>query len=104
MMTVQRLYDRHVAIRQNAEEEPYLDGRHAGAKVFQQGCWLSLGGGTFFSSMSSRSEAMQRLARTKCNVLLRIRPDEHVPCYPKHMMLHGKNVDDTLFPLDALFH
>ncbi|CAL1165426.1 unnamed protein product, partial [Cladocopium goreaui] len=61
------------------------------------------GGGSFFSSLSSRNSAITRLAKTRCNVLLIIRPDEKIPSYPKHMSLRGSNVDDSLFPLESLF-
>lgn len=100
MLGVQRLVDRYVAGRRTAEEQP---DEAQGAAVLRQGAWLALGGGTFFSSMSSRAEATRRVSRSRCNVLLCIRPDEAAPCYPKHMMLRGSNVDDTLFPLDAMF-
>lgn len=95
MLGLQRLVDRYVAFRKSeaSKDESRLDSAF----------WLSLGGGSFFSSLSSRNSAITRLAKTRCNVLLIIRPDEKIPSYPKHMSLRGSNVDDSLFPLESLF-
>ncbi|CAE7382891.1 unnamed protein product [Symbiodinium natans] len=96
MLGLQKLVDRYVAARKSGEpvqETGRLD----------LGYWLSLGGGSFFSSLSSRSMAISRLAKTRCNVLVIIRPDETSPSYPKHMSLRGSNVDDSIFSLDTLF-
>lgn len=95
MLGLQKLVDRYVAFRKSeaSKDESRLDSAF----------WLSLGGGSFFSSLSSRNSAISRLARTRCNVLLIIRPDEKIPSYPKHMSLRGSNVDDSLFPLESLF-
>lgn len=65
--------------------------------------WLSLGANSFFSAMSVRTEAVERLWRTRCNVMLVIRPDKTRASYPKHLALRCSCVDDVLFPLGALF-
>jgi len=78
------------------------DPKHTAVAV-NSGVWISLGAGTFWCSMSSRAEAVRRMSRTRCNVFLVIRPDEHGACFPKHMSLRGNGMDDTLFPLDTLF-
>ncbi|CAE7595099.1 unnamed protein product [Symbiodinium sp. CCMP2456] len=95
MLGLQKLVDRYVAARkaESVQESGRLDS----------GYWLSLGGGSFFSSLSSRSMAISRLAKTRCNVLVIIRPDETFPSYPKHMSLRGSNVDDSIFSLETLF-
>lgn len=94
MLGLQKLVDRYVAFRKSEhKEECALDSAF----------WLSLGGGSFFSSLSSRNSAITRLAKTRCNVLMIIRPDEKMPSYPKHMSLRGINVDDSLFSLDTVF-
>ena len=53
---------RYVAFRKGTESREPLDG-----------FWLSLGGGSFFSALSCRSLAIERLAKCRCNVLLIIR-------------------------------
>jgi hypothetical protein len=67
------------------------------------GVWLSLGSGSFFSSQSSRTNAIRRLLRSRCNAMLIIRPDDKRPSYPKQMSLRGNSVDDSLYPLETLF-
>eukprot|EP00928_Gymnodinium_smaydae_P019890 TRINITY_DN1765_c0_g1_i1.p1 TRINITY_DN1765_c0_g1~~TRINITY_DN1765_c0_g1_i1.p1 ORF type:complete len:950 (+),score=123.85 TRINITY_DN1765_c0_g1_i1:51-2852(+) len=83
------------------------NGNNSGLKSnlagFAAGTWVSLGAGTFFSTMSSRPDALRRLIKTRCNALLVIRPDEHYPYYPKQMSLRGNAVEDVLFPLGALY-
>jgi len=96
MLGLQKLVDRYVAARK-AGDSVQESGR------LDSGYWLSLGGGSFFSSLSSRSMAISRLAKTRCNVLVIIRPDESSPSYPKHMSLRGSNVDDSIFSLETLF-
>lgn len=105
MLGLQRLVDKYILLKKNPNEEkkPGHSAKDEDDEALGGGAWLSLGSGSFFSSMSSRAEAVRRLTKTRCNALLFIRPDEGAPCYPKHMMLRGSNVDDTLFPLDALF-
>lgn len=93
---LRRLVDRYSAARVQSKDSEKEDTLHAGA-------WIALGAGTFFCSMSSRQEAARRLAETRSNVLLAIRPDEVAPCFPKHLVLKGSSVDDVLFPLGALF-
>lgn len=95
MLGLQKLVDRYVAQRKlEAKEE---NGR------LEQAFWLSLGGVSFFSALSSRHMAIARLAKSRCNVLLIVRPDEKCPSFPKHMSLRGHNVDDSLFPLESIF-
>ncbi|CAJ1439740.1 unnamed protein product [Effrenium voratum] len=95
MLGLQKLVDRYVASRKTPEPEK--------ERRLESGFWLSLGGGSFFSALSSRSMAISRLAKTRCNVLLIIRPDEISPSFPKHMSLRGNNVDDSLFSLETIF-
>jgi len=103
MLGLQRLVDRYVALRQAGDSATQQATESAGILSSRSSAWVALGAGTFFSSMSSRTEAVQRLMRTRCNVLLSVRPDEVDPCFPKHMSLRGSAVDDTLFSLDAVF-
>lgn len=107
MLGLQRLVDKYVSLRHGAEAGqeagPISCDRGESQAVLGNGAWIALGAGSFFSSMSSRSEAIKKLSRTRCNVLLVVRPDEVGPCYPKHMSLRGSSMDDTLFPLNALF-
>lgn len=109
MLGLQRLIDRHAKLSRRGEvpqgAEPCCGepGPLPGPAKLGSGTWVALGAGSFFSSMSSRSDAIKRLSRTRCNVLLVIRPDTLDPCYPKHMSLRGSSVDDTLFPIQALF-
>lgn len=99
MLGLQRLIDRYIAARRDGEGSD--DDRREVA--LSSGAWVCLGAGAFFSTTSSRAEAVRRLARTRCNVLLMLRPDEHQACFPKQMSLRGTSVDDVLFPLGALF-
>jgi hypothetical protein len=103
MLGLQKLVDRYISLRRNGDgtqEVPWESGQ---PKKLESGCWISLGAGSFFSSLSQRSMAIRRLARTRCNALLIIRPEETKPSYPKHMSLRGSSVDDTLFPLETVF-
>jgi len=100
---VQRLVDRYITARQESEgNHEHASSRHDDIAL-GRGAWVALGAGTFFSSMSSRTDALGRLARMRCNVMLVVRPDGEGPCFPKHMSLRGSSVDDCLFPLGALF-
>merc|ERR1719478_1433686 len=101
MLGLQRLIDRYIAARRDGESDE--EQRGSEAMPLGSGAWVSLGAGAFFSTTSSRAEAVRRLARTRCNVLLVIRPDEKNPCFPKQMSLRGSSVDDVLFPLGAVF-
>eukprot|EP00441_Pelagodinium_beii_P038421 CAMPEP_0197629550 /NCGR_PEP_ID=MMETSP1338-20131121/7350_1 /TAXON_ID=43686 ORGANISM="Pelagodinium beii, Strain RCC1491" /NCGR_SAMPLE_ID=MMETSP1338 /ASSEMBLY_ACC=CAM_ASM_000754 /LENGTH=836 /DNA_ID=CAMNT_0043200607 /DNA_START=40 /DNA_END=2550 /DNA_ORIENTATION=- len=101
MLGLQKLVDRYVAQRRSTEAQDDKESQ-SGLKL-DSGSWISLGAGSFFSSLSSRPMAIRRLSRTRCNALLIIRPDENQPCYPKHMSLRGSSVDDTLFPLETVF-
>lgn len=102
LLSLQRLIDRYIAARQDeGEKEEHRNSRDG--KPLASGAWVSLGAGAFFSTTSSRAEAVRRLARTRSNVLLVIRPDERDPCFPKQMSLRGSSVDDVLFPLGAVF-
>lgn len=103
MLGLQKLVDRYISLRRNGDgtqEVPWESGQ---PKKLESGSWISLGAGSFFSSLSQRSMAIRRLARTRCNALLIIRPEEIKPSYPKHMSLRGSSVDDTLFPLETVF-
>jgi len=93
---LQRVIDRFIAARH--KEQPGSND-----SSLASGTWLTLGAGTFFSAMSSKSEAIKRLTRTRCNVLLSIQPDDRHPCFAKQMSLRGASVDDVIFPLGALF-
>jgi len=95
--------DKYIAARRRGEDSEGRNGESQSTSSLESGAWVTLGAGTFFSSMSQRSDAIRRLSKSRCNVLLVIRPDEVAPCYPKHMSLRGSSVDDTLFPLGALF-
>lgn len=114
MLGLQRLIDRYLSARREMEsrEAAAAEVTATGLAVcgpnepnvpLGGGAWVSLASGTFFSALSSKSEAIRRMSRTRCNVLLVIRPDEGHPCYPKHMSLRGSTVDDVLFPLGVLF-
>jgi len=98
---LQRLVEKYLAARHESGRTKDCMP-HAGAAL-GCGAWVALGAGTFFSSMSSRPDALERLARTRCNVMLVVRPDEQGACFPKHMSLRGSAVDDSIFPLGALF-
>eukprot|EP00929_Paragymnodinium_shiwhaense_P001307 TRINITY_DN101532_c0_g1_i1.p1 TRINITY_DN101532_c0_g1~~TRINITY_DN101532_c0_g1_i1.p1 ORF type:complete len:870 (+),score=213.26 TRINITY_DN101532_c0_g1_i1:85-2694(+) len=104
MLGLQRLIDRYVAFRREAgEDEDGGQGGEGEAWKLTSGAWVALGAGAFFSAMSSRSEALRRVSRTRCNVLLVIKPADKGPCFPKQMSLRGSAVDDVLFQLGALF-
>jgi hypothetical protein len=96
-----------VPIQSLKQLEKYVAQRktdaETGAGSMENSAWVSLSTGAFFSSMSSRAEALKRLSRTRCNVLLVIRPDDTSPIYPKQMTLRGNAVDDVLFPMGSLF-
>jgi len=95
MLGLQRLIDRYIAARREGESD---EEKHRAAEGLSSGAWVSLGAGSFFSSTSNRAEAVRRLARTRCNVLLVIRPDERNACFPKQMSLRGSSVDDAIPP------
>jgi len=106
MLGLQHLAEavRHgVELSFESERSEQVKGDYHRSSGFGSNAWVSLGSGSFFSSLSSRSEAIRRLCRTRCNVLLAIRPDDTRACYPKHMSLRGSSMDDTLFPMNALF-
>ncbi|CAE8700158.1 unnamed protein product [Polarella glacialis] len=102
MLGLQKLVDRYLALRQQTDSSKE-DESLANSGDLTLGAWISLGAGSFFSSLSSRAMAIRRLSRTRCNALLIIRPDERSPSFPKHMSLRGSSVDDTLFPLETVF-
>ncbi|CAK0798959.1 unnamed protein product [Prorocentrum cordatum] len=97
MLSLQRVVDR-LAQQQQQQQRQSGDER-----CLKTGVWVSLGAGSFWSSTSSRVDAERRLLQSRCNVLLTILPDEEAPCNPKRMSLRGNSVDDTIFPLGALF-
>lgn len=111
MLGLQRLIDRYIAARREADHEEEQKKRGVpGAAVHDTtslrspaAAWVALGAGAFFSTMSSRVDAIRRLMRTHCNVMLVVRPDDWNACFPKQMSLRGNAVDDVLFPLGALF-
>jgi hypothetical protein len=70
MLGLQRVIDRYIAAR-------HRDNSGSGDTNLGSGAWISLGAGTFFSAMSSEKEAIMRMSRTRCNVLMKIRPDDH---------------------------
>lgn len=101
MLGLQRLIDRYIAARRDGEGE---DGRASQEPTsLVSGAWVALGAGSFFSAISSRADAIKRMTRTRCNVLLVVRPDDQCACFPKQMSLRGNAVDDVLFPLGCVF-
>eukprot|EP00931_Biecheleriopsis_adriatica_P022620 TRINITY_DN14483_c0_g1_i3.p1 TRINITY_DN14483_c0_g1~~TRINITY_DN14483_c0_g1_i3.p1 ORF type:complete len:710 (-),score=166.68 TRINITY_DN14483_c0_g1_i3:43-2139(-) len=103
MLGLQKLVDRYIALRRQGDASQSQAENDAKQASLESGAWLSLGAGSFFSSLSLRHMAIKRLARTRCNALLIIKPDVAGPSYPKHMSLRGSSVDDTMFPLETLF-
>lgn len=105
MLRLQHLVDRFMALRSEraTHDETWQASHDSDGSVFDQDAWVALGGGSFFSSTSSRQDALQRLLKRRCNALLVIRPDERNCCFPKQMSLRGAGVDDVLFPLGAIF-
>jgi len=101
MLGLQRLIDRYIAARREGEGEDGRVSQEAASLI--SGAWVALGAGSFFSAISSRADAIKRMTRTRCNVLLVVRPDEQSACFPKQMSLRGNGVDDVLFPLGCVF-
>jgi len=102
MLVLQNLVERYVAVRRgHGNEEP--EEESPDGSCLANGTWVTLGGGSFFSAMSSRLDALRRMSRARCNVLLVVRPSCRSPCYPKQMSLKGSAVDDVVFPLGAVF-
>jgi len=95
MRSLQRLIERY---NKTNEDSCKQEGQS-----LTEGTWISLGTGALFSAMSSRQDAIKRMTRMRCSVLLVLKPDEHDPCYPKQMSLSSGVADDILFPLGALY-
>jgi len=103
MRSLQRLiekYNRTSEAASNSKDGASLPG---GPNSLQEGTWISLGNGALFSAMSSRQDAIKRMTRMRCSVLLVLKPDDTSPCYPKQMSLSSGVTDDILFPLGALY-
>lgn len=90
-----RLVEAHLEQRVDEEESGVTD--HG-----WQGGWCA-GTSPFFAASSSRAAAIQRCLKHRCNTLLIIRPDDHMPCYPVRMQLKDSDADDVLYPLGVLF-
>jgi len=103
ILGLQRLIDRYTSAQRDDGKGSEGDGKEQDGTEFHKAAWVALGGGAFFSSMSNKLEAMRRLTRSRCNVMLLLRPDERDPCLPKQMSLRGNAVDDVIFPLGGFF-